>query len=336
MPGEEGEHRFDYASYFARIKSLERLSLKADEIAWREKYEAPARPVDVLLYLGCNILITSHLAMEVVAVLRKLDIDFEAIGGPQFCCGIVHHSHGDIDAAGRLSSATVRKMESYGAKTMVMWCPSCDLQFDEVVLPSLGRSFTPDITHATQFLAERVNEIPFQYPVRSRIAVHSHVGHGRQERDTQATLSLLRAVPGVDVMGTISSRDLGYHCPTPPSADARRAFLAERNRLLDEARALGADTVVTMYHSCQREWCDADSEQLRIRNYISIIAESLGCAAEDRYTKLRQSPDATAIAAASEPQWTSHGWSAEKATNAAASLLHDKPPTNVPANEERN
>lgn len=321
MPESAKESAFDYAGYFRRIRELERLAVNADEITWREKYEPPQRAVDVLLYLGCNVLITSHLAVEVTAVLKKLGTDFEAIGGPQFCCGIVHHSEGDLGAAGRLSLSTVQKMESYGAKTLIMWCPSCDLHFDEVVLPTVGQGFTPTITHATQYLSERVADLPFEVPVHTRVAVHTHVGHDRQERDSQACLSLLSAVPGVEVVGTVSSSLLGYHCPTPANPDARKLFMTERARMVAEAQQMGADTIVTLYHSCHREWCDLQSPDLAIRNYISIVAESLGCGAEDRYVKLRQAKDAAGAVEGSREQWSSHGWDEERASKIADSYL---------------
>lgn len=324
---------FDYARYYRRIKDLERLSAGAEEItAWTEKYERPQRSVDVLLYLGCNILITSHLAIEVVNVFKRLGIDFEAIGGPQFCCGVPHYYHGDVDPARRLSNATVEKMESYGASTLVMWCPSCDVQFEDVILPALEHAFPSRITHATQFLADRATELPFESPVNSRVAVHTHVGHRRQDRDARAALRLLDAVPGVEIVGTVSSDVLGYHCPTPPDAEARRVFEHERAALLEQARSLGADTVVTLYHSCHREWCEMSTDELQIRNYISLVAESLGCRAEDRFTRLRQLTTEDEIVEASTQQWTSHGWDAERAHAAAASL----PPNEVMKNDTPN
>jgi heterodisulfide reductase subunit D len=312
---------FDYAGYFRRIRQLERLAVNADEITWREKYQPPERSVDVLLYLGCNVLITTHLAIEVTAVLKAMGVDFEAIGGPQFCCGIVHHGEGDVAAAGRLSRSTVEKMKSYGAKTLIMWCPSCDLHFDEVVLPTVGQDLTPTITHATQFLSERTDQLPFVHEVPARVAVHTHVGHPRQERDAAACLRLLEAVPGVEVVGTLASPSLGYHCPTPPNRQAAEHFMSERSRLLAEAEQLGADTVVTLYHSCQREWCDAQQPGLAVRNYISLVAESLGCASEDRYVHLRQAKDAKEAVEVSRPQWTSHGWDEDQANEIAGSYL---------------
>lgn len=320
------EANFDYAGYFSRIRELERLTLNADEVGWQEKFNPPQQRVDVLLYLGCNVLITSHLAIEVVRVFDRLGIDFETVGGPQFCCGVLHHSHAAFRAASRLSGATMQKIKAYGAKALVLWCPTCDLHLNDVVLPSLGSGLGAEVTHAAQFLADRVAFLPLDVPIPSRVAVHTHGGHPRQDRDTRAVLSLLRSVPGIDVAGVLKSEHLDYHCATPSNAEARVRFEAERQSLLDEACSLGADTVVTLYHSCQREWCETSSESLRIRNYISIVAESMRCGAEDRYTTLRQLPSARQVVEGSRPQWSSHGWDERRAA-AAAAFLAPRPPS---------
>lgn len=54
-----------------------------------------------------------------------------------------------------------------------------------------------------------------------------------------------------------------------------------------------------------------------MRNYVSLLAESLGVAEEDRYRTLRRLGDADAVARASAPQWRSHGWREEQARAAA-------------------
>jgi heterodisulfide reductase subunit D len=198
--------------------------------------------------------------------------------------------------------------------------PGVELHFDEVVLPDPGAGFGPQTTHATQFLADRVDALPFRHPVPLRVALHTHTGHPRQERDAHAATTLLDAVPGVEVVGTLSSPRLQYHCPTPANAAARQAFDAERAELLSTARELGADAVATLYHSCHRDWCVPAPEALTIRNYISIVAESLGCAAEDRHAVLRRLPDADSTVAASRAQWATHGWSEDDARAAVSAL----------------
>ena len=87
-----------------------------EERTWR--LTAPgARPsVTIVLYLGCNVLRTSHMIQTVNAIFDRLGLDYIAVGGPTYCCGIVHHRNGDIAAAkgmttGRssTSSATRRR-----------------------------------------------------------------------------------------------------------------------------------------------------------------------------------------------------------------------------------
>jgi Fe-S oxidoreductase len=316
--------RYDYAGHFRGIRDQERLVLSAQEITWQEKYERPTRPVDVLVYLGCHVMITGHLAIELTAVLDKLGVDYAAVGGMQFCCGIVHHSHGDEEAAGRISSATVERMRSYGAKTLVMWCPSCDLQFEDVIVPALADSLGMNTVHATQFLAERADALPFVAPTPCKVAIHTHVGHRRQERDAEACRALLNSVPGVEVVGDVTSDLLGYDCVTP---EAFRNLSTERDRLLSEARDLGADTLVTLYHSCHRRWCDADSPDLRIRNYISLVAEALGCRADDRYMRLAQASELGDVVESSRQQWLSHGLVQSKAEEIAQAHFAPGEPT---------
>jgi Fe-S oxidoreductase len=317
-------NRYDYAGHFRGIRDQERLVLSAPEITWQENYERPTHPVDVLVYLGCHVMITGHLAVELTTVLDNLGVDYVAVGGMQFCCGIVHHSHGDVDAANRISSATVDRMRSYGAKTLVMWCPSCDLQFEDVIVPALADSLGMETVHATQFLAERAADLPFVAPIRRRVAVHTHVGYRRQERDSEACRALLTAIPGVEVVGEVASDLLGYDCVTP---EAFRNLSAQRDRLLSEARELGADTLVTLYHSCHRRWCDADSPDLRIRNYISLIADAIGHGADDRYMRLAQASEVGEVVDLSRQQWSSHGLSQSKAENIAQAHFTPIPPT---------
>ena len=210
---------FDYGAHFGRIKEIERLLLHKHEIQWTAAYAKPESPVDVLLYLGCNVLQTAHLACEVVNVFKCLGVNFHAVGGPQFCCGIVHHRNRDLAPATSLARATVTKFASDGAPQVVMWCPSCHLHFHEAIRKDLAPSFS--VTHATAFLAERAAQLPFRQPVPVRAAVHTHTGRPQQDRDAEAALTLLGAVPGVRVMGTIAAPELSYQCGIPMSEAAR-------------------------------------------------------------------------------------------------------------------
>jgi heterodisulfide reductase subunit D len=305
--------RLDYATYFGRMREIEQLVIPADRIKWVQKYQRPTRQVETLLYLGCNVLMTAHLAQEVIDVFELLGVDFEAVGGVEFCCGIVHHREGDIGAASHMSRATVKKFESYGAKQVVMWCPSCNLHFDEVILRKLRPTFA--MTHTTAFLADRIDRLRFEKAVPIRLVLHAHTGRAQQEADAAAARKLLEAVPGVELAGVVSDAELSYHCSPQiiSRIGGRDRFIGLRRRLIDRARGLGADTIATLYHSCHREWCEAEEPGLQVRSYISILSEALGGGQPDNYKAFKKAKDPEAVVAASRAAWASHGLSEDQA-----------------------
>lgn len=84
-----------------------------------------------------------------------------------------------------------------------------------------------------------------------------------------------------------------------------------------ETRQRNADTLVTVSHACQREWCDVGDETLAVRNYISLVAESLGCTRSyevDSLGSLKRTGDPQTIIERTQANWSSHGLTEEQAT----------------------
>jgi len=313
----------DFTRHIGQIRDFEQLMIPAGETPWVEQYTHPARPVDVVLYLGCNILRTAHLAYEVVGVFQALGVNFVAVTGPHFCCGIIHHRAGDVDGATRLSQATGTMLTSYGGKQVVIWCPTCQLRFEEVISNKIASGFP--IIHATAFLAERATQLSFRRSLSARVALHTHVGKPQRELDASAAVRVLQAVPGVEVVGTLSSPDLDYQCSLPQMTRlGPGGFRAIRSDLVRKARELGADTLATIYHSCQREWCEVGGRGLVVRNYISLVAEALDCGRRDDFQEFKRLGDPVAIAAMSRPVWETYGLSETQAKELAAKYFVPK------------
>jgi Fe-S oxidoreductase len=313
----------EFTQHAAQIRDFEQLMVPSGKTPWGKRNVKPAHPVDVVLYLGCNILRTTHLAYEVVGLFQALGVNFVALAGPHFCCGIVHHRAGDIDGATRLSQATAAMFNSFGAKQVVMWCPTCQLRFEEVILKGITPSFP--LIHATAFLAERARQLSFHRSLPARVALHSHVGKSQRELDGSAAVRVLQAVPGVEVVGTLSSPDLDYQCFLPQLIQlGPEGFGAIRSDLLRKARELGADTLTTIYHSCHREWCEVGGTGLVVRNYISIVAEAVGCSRRDDFQEFKKLGDPDAIAALSRPVWETHGLTKTQAKELAAKYFMPK------------
>src|SRR5262249_25508251 len=73
-------------------------------------------------YLGCNVLRTSHLVQTAAAVFDRLGLDYVAVGGPTYCCGIQHHREGQVASGERYASHTVDLLARMAPREAVMWC----------------------------------------------------------------------------------------------------------------------------------------------------------------------------------------------------------------------
>ncbi|HUK61853.1 MAG TPA: heterodisulfide reductase-related iron-sulfur binding cluster, partial [Dongiaceae bacterium] len=163
---------FDYAKYFGEIKLTQDLLTKKDERSWLLTPPRDGERHDVVLYLGCNVLRTSHLVQTATAVFERLGLDYVAAGGPTYCCGIQHHRRGQEASGERYANHTLELLASMAPREVVMWCPSCIQFYDEVLqaeMPFPKR-------HTTEFLAERLErgDFTFTQRVEATVALHYH------------------------------------------------------------------------------------------------------------------------------------------------------------------
>ena len=319
MPG------FDYSAYFHRVQDMKKLQVLRADVSWLERYETPTEHHDNLLYLGCNILRTPHIARQVVQVFEHLGLDFVAVGGIQYCCGIAWEAGKDTEKGQGVSKRTIGRMESYGPSRVIMWCPSCNVHFTDIVMGRDQQRPDFEITHTPNFLAELAagpDGLPWRQEVNERVVLHAHAGRTdhpegrrRSREDRDAVLSLLEAVPGLEVLDVlISEPEMDYDCGGAQQKLPQEVFRGNQRATLERALALGADKVVTISHACQREWCGENTGQLGFRNYISIVAEALGLAvAPDILSMFRDGRSTGEIIEMSRPAWVSHGMTEEEA-----------------------
>ncbi|MFP6774450.1 MAG: (Fe-S)-binding protein, partial [Alphaproteobacteria bacterium] len=85
-----------------------------------------AHPADVVFYTGCNPIRTPHLLFNAMAILDALEVDYEVVGGPGACCGIIQSKwEGDQDRAEIVVDGTINRFAGFQPKSVLSWCPSC-------------------------------------------------------------------------------------------------------------------------------------------------------------------------------------------------------------------
>lgn len=303
---------YDYPDFYRAMVERERLQVAKSEAKWTERHSPPDRKIDVLLNFGCNVRQTPHLMREAVAVLEVLGVDFHAVAGQQFCCGKPYMNTGIKEAALSVVEASVRRMASYNPERAIQWCSACEMQFHDVVIPDVGIQFQSD--GLAKYLVEKLDAmgaaVPWKKPVKTRVAIHGHLGeHVVRDAHPPITIELLKRVPGVEFVEYANTEALNMcdnqglkiaHITSDEYKKAQRA-------LEDYMAGIGADTLVTLYHSCTREMTKFQSDRLRIRHYISLVAEALGVGKPDRFSEYWRLGEPAKVVEASRPNWESWG-----------------------------
>jgi heterodisulfide reductase subunit D len=247
---------------------------------------APAerRMADVLFYTGCNVLRTPHIVLNVMDILDALGIDFDVVGGAAHCCGVYQFQEADLPTYERMGHRTFQRFGQSGASKVLTWCPTCTKNFGELEEPVEPASF--DLGHVSEFLVANLEALKARFrpdQPRRRVVIHEHLGIGA----TVASIrSLLRAVPNLEVVDLPQDSGFSYACGGQAAKFKEREQAIHR-ALAEGAVALGADTIVTMYHSCHRALAGAEAvHPLKVVNFTDVIAEALGRGGHPDYYRL--------------------------------------------------
>lgn len=269
------------AQLFREVRTLKGLMIRPEERSWLEKPPEHPQSRAVVLYLGCNVLRTPHLAQTVVDVFQHLGEDFVALGGPAFCCGVPFQYEGATGDARRWGEKLLSHFQRFQPRWVVMWCPGC-LNFYEQVM-ALSYSFR--LMHVTEFLAENKDRLSFASQSAAKVALHYHSGSTDVERQAAAARDLLASVPGLELLEIGSSDAWGRGCSgNVRDRLGREAWEALIIPFFRKAADSGADVFATLYHGCHRMYAgDQDRFLFTIEHYLTVIARALDIAYPDKY-----------------------------------------------------
>lgn len=232
-----------------------------------------AREAQAVFYLGCNAIRTPHILFNAMYVLDALEVDYEVVGGPSACCGIIHSKwEGDLKAGGKVSAITLERFGAFKPKKVLNWCPSCELHIGETIKGYREASF--DFDHITKYFVEREDELKAKLttPVPLRVLLHAHEGMAENGANVAR---LLRAIPGLTLVDTVI--EAGYTCGG--SGADRSPALKEKLRAetLRRAAGPGIDALVSLYHGCHGQLSVACRPLgIRVMNFTDLIVRALG------------------------------------------------------------
>ena len=93
---QERKDRGFYQKYYREIDVVHGLQTKPEDREWLlSTPEDNVKQSDIVLYLGCNVLRTTHMIQTVTDIFKLMGVSYAAVGGKTFCCGIQHYQRGD-------------------------------------------------------------------------------------------------------------------------------------------------------------------------------------------------------------------------------------------------
>jgi heterodisulfide reductase subunit D len=305
------------------VKVLSRLQLPADLVAGMTRSaRADSGPApDVVMYLGCNVLKTPHIALLCLEVLDRLGTRYKVFGGPANCCGVIQYRAGDAKAAGRIGGNTVAGFAGTGAARVLTWCPTCNIQLSEIVMPSTEAGFA--LGHVVPYIAARIELLRSQFirPVNKRVALHEHPGVAGV---TEGVIKILTAIPGIELVDLEQPR-VGYMCNSlAPVPEYKRELHAQE---LAAAEAAGVDCLVGIYHACHRELCAHETTYpFKIVNFLELVGEAMGVQRDDLFKQWKMMQDVDRVLAEVAGQAATAGLDLESVREVLiAHMLREQP-----------
>ena len=244
---------------------------------------AERRTAEVLFYTGCNVLRTPHIVLNVMDILDALELDFDVVGGTAHCCGVYQFQEADLPTYEKMGHRTFQRFGQSGASKVLTWCPTCTKNFDELEKDVEEPFF--DLGHISEFLAANLEALKARFidQPKRRVVIHEHLGIGAT---VDSIRRLLSAVPNLELVELVQDSGFSYACGGQAAKFKGREQAIHR-ALAEGAVASGADTIVTMYHSCHRALAGAEAAYpLRVVNFTDILAEALGRGGHPDYYRL--------------------------------------------------
>ena len=297
---EGNSDRSFYRNYYREIDVLHGLQSAPEERDWLlTTPKGDVKPSEIVLYLGCNVLRTTHLVRTVMDLFKLLDVDFTAVGGASYCCGIQHFQRGDKSSARSVAETTAANFRKFNPEQVVMWCPSCIFFYDDIM--DMREEFT--FQHVTEFLVQNLHRLDFRPQPETTLSLHYHTGRPQSEAEARSALTLLSKLPGVTALDLGSDERYGRHCTPAVREQVGPETWDEMARgSVRQAMDAGADTFATLYHGCQRHMCGLEAEfPVRVEHYLTLVGRALGIEYEDQFKKHLLMGDPEAVLAETSP-----------------------------------
>ncbi len=283
---------------------------------WAEGLDVPRlsfQKAEFLFHAGCRFSYDRDLgksARAAVLLLKNAGVDVGIMGDREMCCGGRVYSMGYRDAFTRVAEANMKAWVRAGVKTVITSCADGYHAFKRLY-PQLGSQV--EVIHTVEFIEHLVKggKLKFTSEVPMSVTYHDPCHLGRQgepyvpwegaEKKIKSQIivyepkrpryngawgvydpprEILKNIPGVELLEMERIREYSWCCGA--GGGVREAYpefsLWTATERIMEARATGAEALVSACPWCERSFIDAVSatgDTMKVYDVVDLVQKAL-------------------------------------------------------------
>ena len=274
------------------LQSLMRMmaagGTRQDRLSWIDgDLQSDPASGRVYLWTGCTIYYDAffpELGVRTLAgtrsALRLLNRlgEVPVVSADERCCGHDLAWNGDRASFEALARHNVELVRASGAEVLVAPCAECARTWRLDYAPFLD-GLKLEVLHLSEYLAEHVGTLELRGDEVHRVTFQDPCRLGRHLGVTEAPRQVLRAVPGLELVDMRHSGARAVCCAGGTWSSCDRWAKQIQVERLTEARATGAEVLVTACPKCQVHLRCAmqgpNPIEIELRDLAEVVAAAL-------------------------------------------------------------
>jgi heterodisulfide reductase subunit D len=236
---------------------------------------------DTVYFTGCVGALfpqVGGISQSLVKLLLKIDDDFTLLED-EVCCGYPVMAGGKgSDNVKEYALKNIRAIESKGARTVIVSCPTCYYMFKNVYPKLTGEALSFEVAHYSEYLSGCLEDIGgLAYSGNETIVTyHDPCDLGRKLHITQAPRKLIESLKGVELRETRFTGEESKCCGGGGNLEMVNPELSQNIAIkrLNEAMETGASYILSSCQQCKRTLQNA-ARKTRARVRVMDILEFL-------------------------------------------------------------
>jgi heterodisulfide reductase subunit D len=295
MAQDSGQH--GVCAHSGQLQSLARLmtnpAVKQNRLDWLSKEYRVSDKSDVLFWVGCAPYFEPifedlefsalDIARASLKTMNLLGIEPRLLPNER-CCGHDALWTGDVETFKKLAEHNAAQIKEAGVKKIVFSCPEGYRTF-KMDYPDYV-DLDCEVVHLSELLAEKMGQNGLKLKeVKKKVTYQDPCRLGRHMGIYDAPRKVIESIPGIEFVEMKHSGRESICCGTSAFTNCDAYSNALRAERLSEARATGADLLITACPKCQTHLKCAMTDKgdehraipkIEIMDLANLVAEAIG------------------------------------------------------------